>query len=114
MGKDAQIVAGCHVNVTVDIHLGNAPSIAIQCLHICTMSSPFGDSYYQLAFLTPGMFPSRAFILNGNYTHYKHPGRPRRKLFDGFGLTLAILKSLNTPLDFPPSIHLLLICVDLV
>lgn len=29
-------------------------------------------------------------------------------------LALAILKSLNTPLDFPPSIHLLLICVDLV
>lgn len=32
----------------------------------------------------------------------------------GVVLTLAILKSLNTPLDFPPSMHLLLICVDLV
>ena len=32
----------------------------------------------------------------------------------GIKLTLAILKSFSTPLDFPPSIHLLLICVDLV
>ena len=32
----------------------------------------------------------------------------------GIGLTLAILKSFSTPLDFPPSMHLLLICVDLV
>lgn len=29
-------------------------------------------------------------------------------------LTRAILKSLNTPRPFPPSIHRLLICVDLV
>ena len=28
--------------------------------------------------------------------------------------TLAILKSFNTPRDFPPSIHLLFICVDRV
>ena len=30
--------------------------------------------HHQLAFLTPGKFPSRAFILNGYYTHYQCRG----------------------------------------
>lgn len=32
------------------------------------MQLPMVLSRYQLAFLTPGMFPSRAFILKGYYT----------------------------------------------
>ena len=29
----------------------------------------FGQIHHQLAFLTPGKFPARAFILKGYYTH---------------------------------------------
>lgn len=44
---------------------------AMQCL--CTTTSLSGNSHHQLAFLTPGILPSRAFILNGNYTYTEWP-----------------------------------------
>ena len=113
IGEDDRFIADFDVNATVD-----APRLLMliilrrhAILHICTISSPSGDLDHQLAFLTPGMFPSRAFILNGYCTDNKCPGP---MVLYGVGLTLAILKSLSTPLDFPPSMHLLLICVDLV
>ena len=79
-------------------------------------TSPF---YHQLAFLTPGKSPSKAANLNGYYItgttkSVNHPLRstchpPQQSLCGK--RTLAILKSLNTPLAFPPSIHLFRICV---
>ena len=69
------------------------------------------DMHYQLAFFTPGRLPSRAFSRKQNYLLVR--------LGVGYGKhadvsTLAILKSLKTPRDLPPSIQRLLICVDLV
>ena len=79
---------------------------------LCTMPSQLENWHHQLAFLTPGILPARAFSLKGNYTC---PMSDQDiSCMYGIGLTLAILKSFSTPLDFPPSIHLLLICVDLV
>jgi len=70
-------------------------------------------SRHQLAFFTPGKLPSSAFILNWNC----HPNIsivPSEECPLKIQLTLANLKSLNTPLDFPPAIHLLFICVERV
>jgi len=113
-------------------------------------------SVYQLAFLTPGIFPASAFIRKLYCNHrglasvawwpkWSDPRRacpsslvdsndsPRwthvcqalenkvfqeqwqtRYIKEDHLPTRLILKSLNIPLPLPPSIHLFLICVDLV
>ncbi len=79
---------------------------------------------YQLAFLTPGRFPARAFILKLYCrSHQSHPFvKSSTKLQEHLHAskhfhrihTLDILKSLKIPLPFPPSIHRLRICVGRV
>lgn len=59
----------------------------------CIIQSWYKSFAYQLAFFTPGRFPSSAFIRNWY---------------------LPILKALKTPLETPPITHRLLICVGRV
>jgi len=66
---------------------------------------------HQLAFFTPGMLPARAFRRNWNYTQ-RSACRPLDPT--ATQLTLAMRKSLSTPLPFAPMIQRFLICVGRV
>ena len=71
--------------------------------------------HHQLAFLTPGRLPARAFIRK-QYCTYIYLS-PHWHVLEGVaepGLTRAMLKSRRTPLPLPPSIHRFRICVGLV
>ena len=66
MGESAQAIADFDLETAVDFALEYArhlPRHAMPSLMYKTVC--VRRFYHQLAFLTPGIFPSRAFILNG-------------------------------------------------
>lgn len=80
------------------------------CIQRCTKPEDESPNY-QLAFFTPGILPSKALSRKENY---KRLALQLLLLISAIIHTRVIRKSLKTPRDFPPSVHLLLICVNLV
>lgn len=116
------------------------PKLMIQVPHdIATLRSvsfqpePLFPAYHE-AFLTPGISPARALTRKLYCKDYHHissiaPMYPREVVVEDHALsvsssyvisaqriprTLVILKSLRTPLPFPPSMHRFRICVGRV
>lgn len=91
-------------------------------LNFAFPSYPMPLRVYQLAFLTPGIDPAKAFTRklyceHNICQHLTHEcihslKSAARRIQDP--RTLDILKSLNIPLPFPPSIQRFLICVGRV
>ena len=67
MGEIALAIADFDVDTAVDVALECAHHPALPCnafIYVQYRLRP-ADFHHQLAFLTPGIFPSRAFIRNG-------------------------------------------------
>lgn len=96
------------------LSLPRTPTHALQSMILYNIlhSQMSASISHQLAFFTPGMLPARAFKRNWNCTRCSVCMPPAFKIRKQ--LTLAMRKSLSTPLPFAPMIQRFLICVGRV